>query len=664
MKTVIKFAILGCGHIATKMATAVKTLEKNGMGVECYAVASRTLDKAKKFADDYGFGRAYGSYEELAKDADVDLIYIATPHSEHYSNILLCLEHGRNLLVEKAFTANALMASEVLALAEEKGVFICEAMWTRFLPAVRMVKDWILAGKIGKVESMEADFSMPLSHIGRLHKPELAGGALLDLGIYSLTFADIFLTDPKICKGIPASAGMTSGEERAGMTSDEERAGMTPGGEYVANHIVETKTKCVKFHTGVDATDWIDLVYAGGQVAHLKTSMVAPLKNEGVIYGSEGFIRVQNLNDMEEIQLFDVAGTLVESVKPPRIENCYEYEVLGCKAALEKGLKECPEMPHAKTMQMMTQMDNLRAAWGVSYPFELSPGEVWDRSGDKSFLEIFDVETGESKLLKEFDKVIEAPNWSADGRFLTFNSEGRIYKIEIESGKVTEVPSYFVNNCNNDHVLSPDGEGLYVSHHTKEDGLSRIYKIFFDGRMPELVTPLAPSYLHGVTTDGKMLAYCAERNGEYDIYTIPAAGGNETQLTTAFGLNDGPEYDCDGEYIWFNSVRSGRMQAWRMKADGSEQTQMTFDAHLNTWFPHISPDRTKVVMLAYHERDVRPGEHVPNKNVEIRLMTGCDETGWSEPRTVLQLFGGQGTINVNSWSPDSRSFAYVRYEKK
>lgn len=655
MKTVIKFAILGCGHIATKMATAVKTLEKNGMGVECYAVASRTLDKAKKFADAYGFVRAYGSYEELARDPAVDLIYIATPHSEHYSNILLCLEHDRNLLVEKAFTANALMASEVLALAEEKGVFICEAMWTRFLPAVRMVKDWILAGKIGKVESMEADFSMPLSHIGRLHKPELAGGALLDLGIYSLTFADIFLTDPKICKGIPASAGMTSGEERAGMT---------PGGEYVANHIVETKTKCVKFHTGVDATDWIDLVYAGGQVAHLKTSMVAPLKNEGVIYGSEGFIRVQNLNDMEEIQLFDVAGTLVESVKPPRIENCYEYEVLGCKAALEKGLKECPEMPHAKTMQMMTQMDNLRAAWGVSYPFELSPGEVWDRSGDKSFLEIFDVETGESKLLKEFDKVIEAPNWSADGRFLTFNSEGRIYKIEIESGKVTEVPSYFVNNCNNDHVLSPDGEGLYVSHHTKEDGLSRIYKIFFDGRMPELVTPLAPSYLHGVTTDGKMLAYCAERNGEYDIYTIPAAGGNETQLTTAFGLNDGPEYDCDGEYIWFNSVRSGRMQAWRMKADGSEQTQMTFDAHLNTWFPHISPDRTKVVMLAYHERDVRPGEHVPNKNVEIRLMTGCDETGWSEPRTVLQLFGGQGTINVNSWSPDSRSFAYVRYEKK
>ena len=626
----MKFAILGCGHIATKMAAAVKAIENRG--VEAYAVASRSLEKAEKFAKDYGFGRAYGSYEELAKDPAVDLIYIATPHSEHYNNILLCLEHGKNLLVEKAFTANALMASEVIALAEEKGVFLSEAMWTRFLPAVQMVKDLILAGKIGKVESVEADFSMPLSHIDRLRKPELAGGALLDLGIYSLTFADIFLTDADIA-----------------------------GGE---NHIVQTKTHCVKFDTGVDATDWIDLVYANGQVAHLKTSMVAPLKNEGVIYGEGGFIRVQNLNDMVEIQLFDKTGTLLESITPPRIENCYEYEVLACKAALEKGQKECAEMPHTKTMQMMTQMDGLRAAWGVSYPFELSPAQVWDCSGDKSILEVFDIETGKSEVLDEFDRVIEAPNWSADGRFLTFNSEGRIYKYEIASGDVTEVPSYFVDNCNNDHVLAPDGTGLYVSHHTKEDGLSRIYKIFYDGRMPELVTPLAPSYLHGITPDGKMLAYCAERNGEYDIYTIPTAGGNETQLTTAFGLNDGPEYDCDGEYIWFNSVRTGRMQAWRMKADGSEQTQMTFDAHWNTWFPHISPDRTKVVMLAYHERDVRPGEHVPNKNVEIRLMMGSDKTGWSKPRTILKLFGGQGTINVNSWAPDSKRFAYVRYEKK
>ena len=388
----MKFAILGCGFIATKMAEAVKAIESRG--VEAYAVASRSLTKAEKFAKDYGFGRAYGSYEELAKDPAVDLIYIATPHSEHYNNILLCLEHGKNLLVEKAFTANALMASEVIALAEEKGVFLSEAMWTRFLPAVQMVKDLILAGKIGKVESVEADFSMPLSHIERLRKPELAGGALLDLGIYSLTFADIFLTDDEIA-----------------------------GAE---NHIVQTKTHCVKFDTGVDATDWIDLIYANGQVAHLKTSMVAPLKNEGVIYGTDGFIRVLNLNDMVEIQLFDKAGSLLESITPPRIENCYEYEVLACKAALEKGQKECAEMPHSKTMQMMTQMDGLRASWGVSYPFELSPAQVWGRSGDRSILEVFDIETGKSEVLDEFDCVIEAPNWSADGKFLTFTRPARL----------------------------------------------------------------------------------------------------------------------------------------------------------------------------------------------------------------------------------------------
>jgi Periplasmic component of the Tol biopolymer transport system len=238
---------------------------------------------------------------------------------------------------------------------------------------------------------------------------------------------------------------------------------------------------------------------------------------------------------------------------------------------------------------------------------------------------------------------------------------------------VTPVESYFVDNCNNDHVLDPDGSGIYVSHHTKEDGLSRIYKIYFDGRLPRLVTPLAPSYLHGITSDGKTLAYCAERNGSYDIYTIPAVGGNETRLTTAFGLNDGPEYDCDGEYIWFNSERSGRMQAFRMKADGSEQTQMTHDLHWNTWFPHISPDRQKVVMVAYTETDVRPGEHVPNKNVEIRLMCREVQSGqtsamraneWSAPLTILKLFGGQGTINVNSWAPDSKRFAFVSYIRR
>ena len=281
----------------------------------------------------------------------------------------------------------------------------------------------------------------------------------------------------------------------------------------------------------------------------------------------------------------------------------------------------------------------------------------WYRDDDESMLEIYDVETDTHGVIKEFPYLIEAPNWSKDGRYLTYNSDGRIFKFDLETKESTEVPTDFVTNCNNDHVLSPDGESIAVSHGVKEDGKSRVYTVSLSGGVPRLITPLAPSYLHGWSPDGKTLAYCAERNGEFDVYTIPAEGGVETRLTDAPGLNDGPEYDSAGEYIWFNSVRSGLMQAWRMKADGTEQTQMTFDENWNTWFPHISPDRTKVVMIAYKKGDVAPGEHVPHKYVELRLMNADG----SDLKTIVELFGGQGTINVNSWSPDSKKFAYIRY---
>ena len=281
----------------------------------------------------------------------------------------------------------------------------------------------------------------------------------------------------------------------------------------------------------------------------------------------------------------------------------------------------------------------------------------WYRDDDESILEVYDVETGKTEVLFEFNYLIEAPNWSPDGKFLTYNSNGRIFRFDLATKESTEVFTDFVTNCNNDHVLSADGTQIAVSHGTKEDGKSRIYTVPLTGGVPRLITPLAPSYLHGWSPDGKTLAYCAERNGEFDIYTIPAEGGEETRLTDAPGLNDGPEYDSAGVYIWFNSVRTGLMQAWRMKADGSEQTQMTFDENWNTWFPHISPDRKQVVMLAYRKGDVKPGEHVPHKNVELRLMSA--EGG--EVKTIVQLFGGQGTINVNSWSPDSKKFAFVRY---
>ena len=208
-----------------------------------------------------------------------------------------------------------------------------------------------------------------------------------------------------------------------------------------------------------------------------------------------------------------------------------------------------------------------------------------------------------------------------------------------------------------DHVLSADGQQIAISHGTKEDYKSRIYTLPITGGTPRLITPMAPSYLHGWSPDGKELAYCAERNGNYDVYTIPAEGGEETRLTTAEGLDDGPEYSPCGQYIWFNSVRTGLMQVWRMKADGSEQTQMTFDETRNSWFPHISPDGKSVVFITYYKGDLEPGEHLANKNVELRVMPA----NGGEPKTLLKLFGGQGTINVNSWAPDSKRIAFVSY---
>ena len=287
----------------------------------------------------------------------------------------------------------------------------------------------------------------------------------------------------------------------------------------------------------------------------------------------------------------------------------------------------------------------------------MNKDDVWYRDDDQSLLKIHDLRTGKSETVHFFDYLIEAPNWTPDGKALVFNSNGQIWRYDLDSGETSLIDTGYASDCNNDHVLSPDGKKIAVSHATKEDGKSRIYIAPMTGGTPQLITPLAPSYLHGWSPDGKTLAYCAERNGEYDIYTIPAEGGVETRLTDAPGLNDGSEYDSAGEYIWFNSVRSGLMQAFRMRADGSEQQQMTFDTEWNTWFPHISPDRKHVTMICYRKGDVAPGEHVPHKQVELRLMN-ADGSGL---RTVETLFGGQGTINVNSWAPDSCRFAYVTY---
>ena len=276
-----------------------------------------------------------------------------------------------------------------------------------------------------------------------------------------------------------------------------------------------------------------------------------------------------------------------------------------------------------------------------------------------SILEILDTSTGKRTVVKEFPYLIEAPNWTPDGKWLVYNSGGKIYKIAPENpSEPQQINTGFATRCNNDHVISVDGKYLVISHSPAEGGGSKIYTLPFSGGTPQLVTPIGPSYLHGISPDNKYLAYCAERGGNYDVYVIPFEGGEEIRLTTAEDLDDGPEYSPDGKYIWFNSVRTGLMQVWRMKADGSEQTQMTFDETRNSWFPHVSPDGKQVVFITYNKGDLKPNEHLANKNVELRIMPA--EGG--EPETLVKLFGGQGTINVNSWAPDSKRFAFVSYK--
>jgi TolB protein len=276
-----------------------------------------------------------------------------------------------------------------------------------------------------------------------------------------------------------------------------------------------------------------------------------------------------------------------------------------------------------------------------------------------SILETVDVHTGARTVLKEFDYVIEAPNWTQDGKFLVYNSRGRLYTYELATGAIQELDSGFAVDCNNDHVLSPDNTQIAISHFAYADARSRIYIIPFAGGSLVLVTEKGPSYLHGWSPDSRRLAYCAERGGQYDIYTISVEGGSETQLTNLPGLDDGPEYSPDGRHIWFNSTRTGLMQVWRMETDGSSPTQMVHE-DANCWFPHVSPDGQQVVYIVYDKDDVAPGDHPANKHVEIRLVPAAG----GESKTVAQLFGGQGTMNVNSWSPDSQTIAFVSYRLK
>jgi TolB protein len=288
--------------------------------------------------------------------------------------------------------------------------------------------------------------------------------------------------------------------------------------------------------------------------------------------------------------------------------------------------------------------------------------EGFDRGRDPfgSRLEILDVSSGHRQIVYSRDDVFEAPNWTRDGKALIFNSQGRLYRFDLETKIPTPIDTGDIIRNNNDHVLSFDGSMLAISSHaTTGDYPSLVFTVPLQGGQPKLITPTGPSYLHGWSPDGKFLVYTGQRKGVFDIYRIPVEGGAETQLTNLPGLDDGPEYTPDGRYIYFNSVRSGRMQIWRMlanasKPDGRHPEQLTDDEY-NNWFPHISPDGKQVVVVTYLVGEVEPSDHPAAKRVYLRMMPLDGGT----PKVLAYLYGGQGSMNVPSWSPDGKKIAFV-----
>ncbi|MCP1111312.1 putative dehydrogenase [Lachnospiraceae bacterium PF1-21] len=323
----MKVGILGAGGIARKMADTL-----NGMSeASSYAIASRSLDKALAFKEEHGFEKAYGSYEELVGDPEVELVYVATPHSRHHEDAILCIENGKPVLVEKSFTANASQARAVLELAKERQVFAAEAIWTRYMPSRRMVQEIIDSGKIGKVISVTANLGYDLKAVPRMHDPALAGGALLDVGIYPMQFAAMYL-------GV--------------------------------DEIEEVISTCTKSETGVDLTNGIILKYRSGQMAILHSSMLESTEQYGIIYGEKGYLIAKNINNIDCIEVYNSERELLQTLSVPEQISGYEYEVLAAKAAIKSGQIECVEIPHQETLKVMMLMDEIRGQWGLKYPFE------------------------------------------------------------------------------------------------------------------------------------------------------------------------------------------------------------------------------------------------------------------------------------------------------
>ena len=324
------FAILGAGWIADLMA---KTLAGMRDEVHAYAVASRSFEKAQKFAADHGFEKAYGSYEEMLADPKVDLVYVATPHSLHHHWTIACLNAGKHVLCEKAFAVNEKQAGEMIALAREKGLLLAEAIWTRYQPARRMIDDLIQEGVIGKIEVVSANLDYFITHQERSVNPSLAGGALLDVGVYPLNFASMVM----------------------------------------GNRIRRIVAGCVMYETGVDAKDHIFIEYENGCMATLYASMTDQSNRTGCICGTKGYIEVSNINNPQEIRVYRQEGngsSLASSIPVPKQITGYEYEVRAALTAIEEGKVECPEMPHEETLEIMRQMDECRRQFGLVLPCE------------------------------------------------------------------------------------------------------------------------------------------------------------------------------------------------------------------------------------------------------------------------------------------------------
>ena len=271
-----------------------------------------------------------------------------------------------------------------------------------------------------------------------------------------------------------------------------------------------------------------------------------------------------------------------------------------------------------------------------------------------SNLEILDVTSGNREIIYTSPKSLQAPNWTPDGKTLIYNSEGLIYTFDLATRTPTVLNTGDVKNNNNDHVLSFDGKMLGLSSGVQKLGGSIVYTVPVTGGAPKQITPAGPSYLHGWSPDAQSLVFTGQRNNVFDIYRVPANGGKEVQLTTAKGLDDGPEYTPDGKYIYFNSNRNGTMQIWRMKADGSEQEAIT-NTDFHDWFPHISPDGKWIVFISFLKDEVKVDDHPFYKHVYLRLMP--IEGG--NPKVIAYIYGGQGTINTPSWSPDSKKVAFI-----